>query len=479
MMQNRQKRPLKLLQSLKQLSKSFVVLMLCCLLVVGYSYKKPVKADAAATTVAVAGAVTVAAAIAALGLGVSGAMNTPAYNKACQNIWDGMSSAVQKSAIWVSGAAGQLHANLSSAFLHAVAGGMVAAYPPKSITVNFDNWTTVGHTVGVTDWALAVLLSRIQNSENVNFGVGVTNLQNLGTVVVPDVPVGATATINMFFFDATLKRIQNNSNVINICPSASSNVHGYKVDWSLTSSYYLCKAGTEYSLLSMYYKGARILGLTPTNAEKDNYFFSTFSKTLSDSDTYNPPIPTIYTPAEKSLYSNGYSVMNHKVDDVIGRIGALQGIQAGINVQLGDYAGTLAQINDAIKALTQAQVTSVDATDAAERTANDTVNKGRDTTAPKNPTMPDLKLPTGLNKKFPFCLPWDLMTCYQLFNVPAKAPVWTIPIKFDVGGIHVDHTYTFDLNSNAVLDNFLPIFKWFLNLSVLVGLIFITRKIMS
>lgn len=105
--------------------------------------------------------------------------------------------------------------------------------------------------------------------------------------------------------------------------------------------------------------------------------------------------------------------------------------------------------------------------------------KNRDTTPPKMPNMPDMELPKGLQKKFPFCLPWDLVACYKLFQVPAKAPTWSIPVNIDQGLIHVHQTYTYDLNSNNVMDTVLPIFKWFLNIAVVIGLIAITRKIMS
>jgi hypothetical protein len=432
-------------------------------------YVKPVKVEAAATTVAVAGAVTVAAAIAALGIGVSGAMNTPAYNKACQNIWDGMSSAVQKGAIWVSGAAGQLHANLSSAFLHAVVGGMVTAYPPKSINVNYSNWQTIGSTIGISNMTMQSLLGKMNSVNSIDLNDGVTNLQKLGSVVINSVPKGQTALANLFFFDASLKQEAGWDSMTSISVASSSlNVQSSSVT-SGVYHYTCCPSGTEYSLVSMYYKGIRFLGLTPTTIDSDfKYLFSMFWAAMNDPSLYTPPMPTVYNPADKSLYADGYSVMNHALDNVIGRIGALQGIQAGINVQLGDYAGTLAQINDAIKALTQAQVTSVDATDAAEKAADDTVNKGRDTTAPKNPTMPDMTIPQVITRKFPFSIPWDLYNSITILSSPGEAPKWVFP--FGKESITVDMS---PYNGVAAVA------RWGISLLFLIALIILTSRVIK
>ena len=88
-------------------------------------------------------------------------------------------------------------------------------------------------------------------------------------------------------------------------------------------------------------------------------------------------------------------------------------------------------------------------------------------------------LPTGLSKKFPFCLPWDLAACYRLFQVAPKAPVWSIPINIDQGALQVHQTYTYDLNGNKVMDTGLPVFKWFMNIGFIMMLVVLTRKIMS
>jgi hypothetical protein len=428
-------------------------------------YVKPVKVEAAATTVAVAGAVTVAVAIAALGLGVSGAMNTPAYNKACQNIWDGMSSAVQKSAIWVSGAAGQIHANLSSAFLHAVVGGMVTAYPPKSFSVNFDNWDTAGQLVGISNSTMQEFLTKCDSANVISLNTGITNLQNLGSVNIGSVAKGAQSTLSMFFLNATISRIENTS-LMDIAVSSSYKVGKSYFNFGM-SQYTGCPENTEYCLVSFNYLQSQILGLVPKSIPSSfENKYSVFW--ASDAASVAPSVPDVYIPALESLFAQGYSAMNHKVDDVISRVGALQGTQAGITAYLGDYAGTLSQINDAIKALTQAQVTSVDATDAAERTANDTVNKGRDTTAPKNPTMPDMTIPQAITRKFPFSIPWDLYNSITILASPGEAPKWVFP--FGKESITVDM-----LPYNGVA----AVARWGISLLFLIALIILTSRVIK
>lgn len=131
-----------------------------------------------------------------------------------------------------------------------------------------------------------------------------------------------------------------------------------------------------------------------------------------------------------------------------------------------------------VRAQTQAQTTGLEAT-AEDTAADEAANAGKSTIPASASNLPNFQLPTGLQKKFPFCLPWDLVACYKLFQVPAKAPVWSIPVSIDQGLIHVHQTYTYDMNSNGIMDNVLPVFKWFLNIAVVLGLIAITKKIMS
>lgn len=194
------------------------------------------------------------------------------------------------------------------------------------------------------------------------------------------------------------------------------------------------------------------------------------------------------------IYANGNSVLPKTGDKTAAAdavIGALEGTKVGhktdagtkdgIDVQVPSNANTANPSNLRDATGTQTKVVGQDVATEADKAADDTYNQtnSKDTTPPKSTSMPSLELPTGLQKKFPFCLPWDLAAIYKLFNVTPKAPVWTIPVNIDQGFLHVHQTYTYDLNQNNVLDKGLPIFKWFLNISFCIGLIFITKRIMT
>lgn len=181
----------------------------------------------------------------------------------------------------------------------------------------------------------------------------------------------------------------------------------------------------------------------------------------------------VFNPADKAFFAEGYSAMIHSFADVVARIGAIQGVIDGIRVKIGSLS------IPGIRSLTQTTILEKDITTEKDTDADDTRNKGRSTTVPKDPSMPHATLPKGIQNKFPFCLPWDLAACYRLFDVTPKAPTWNIPVNIDCGAVHVHHTYTYDLNNNNVLDQGLPVFKWFVNLAFVAGLIILTRKIMS
>lgn len=438
-------------------------------------YVKPVKVEAAVTGVTVAGCVAVSAALAALGIGVAASMNNESYTQACTNIWNGISTDIQSHVKVISDAAGYITANLSSDFLHAVVKGMVAAYPPKSINVNFSNYQSIGDTIGISNMTMQSLLHEMDTQGSINLNDGVTNLQKLGSVVINSVPKGQTALANLFFFDASLKQQDGWDSMTSISVASSSLDVQSSIVTNGMNHYTCCPSGTEYSLVSMYYKGIRYLGLTPTTIDSEfKYFYSKFWAAMNDPSLYTPPMPTVYNPADKSLYADGYSVMNHEVDDVINRVGALQGIQAGINVRLSDAVGTLTQINDAVKSLTQSQVTTVDASNTAEKTADDTANKERDTTAPKNPAMPDMTIPQAITRKFPFSIPWDLYNSIANLVSPGEAPIWKIPFKNEKLGF--DYSVTLDMSQYNTLA---ALMRWGLSLLFLMGLILVTNKLIK
>ncbi len=84
-------------------------------------------------------------------------------------------------------------------------------------------------------------------------------------------------------------------------------------------------------------------------------------------------------------------------------------------------------------------------------------NPNPDPDNPDNPTNPDT--PTNndtfladLKHLFPFCIPFDLVDCFKLFNAEPETPRVEIPVHFGI--INYDHTFVIDLkdfNSVAVV----------------------------
>lgn len=216
-------------------------------------------------------------------------------------------------------------------------------------------------------------------------------------------------------------------------------------------------------------------------------YFPTYQYLLSD-DSQGAALPANDAQASHFfplIYAQGASVLTQPQADVQSKLDAKTGEKDSTGTTTGDVVHVPADANtqnpsklrDATS--TQTKVAGQEVATETDKTADDTYNQTntKDTTPPKAADMPDLKLPTGLQRKFPFCLPWDFMALVNLFNVPAVAPVWTVPVNIDVGLVHVHQSYTYDLNSNHVLDTGLFVFKWFLNLSYTLGLVFLTRKI--
>ena len=119
-----------------RLLKSFFSILLCCALVFAYSYKKPVKAEAAMTAVTVTGAIAVAAAVSALGIGVASAISGQSYQQTCQNVWDGLSTTVQNQITLTNLAVsdGMAHVVLTQEFLKGVFNGFKSQFTQAAST---------------------------------------------------------------------------------------------------------------------------------------------------------------------------------------------------------------------------------------------------------------------------------------------------------------------------------------------------------
>lgn len=443
----------------KQVLKSALSIIVCFCMIVSFTFYKPVKAHATVTACIIGGAIAVSVAAAALGIGCSKVLPTPAYNQACQDIWDHIDYNVKKNVNAMQTAGTLVTGFLSSAFLHAVVDGFQQHYPSQVYTSQ--SWSSLENILGFTHSDVSYGWRKLDLSQY-QF-TPLSYYTNVTWSTHGYYTFGATSigTWNILIGNGTQFYSASDSLAQSMIVSNHWNTAG--ADQGLVTKIALLQAVrnsvTQYFLIDN--MGGGVVVNLPSDQTVDN------------------PKPDVYNPANENFFAQGLSVMNHKVDDVISRVAQAEGVLGGIQVYLPPIVGTLSDINDQIKSLTQSQVTQKDVTTTDDKTKNEDTNKGRNTEAPKNPDMPDLTLPTGIQKKFPFCLPWDLMALYKLFQVSPKAPNWDVPINIDQGMIHVHQTYKFDMNSNGVMDNFLPVFKWFLNLAVVAGLIFLFKKIVS
>ncbi|HBF0287497.1 TPA: hypothetical protein ACHSYA_003792 [Clostridioides difficile] len=93
---------------------------------------------------------------------------------------------------------------------------------------------------------------------------------------------------------------------------------------------------------------------------------------------------------------------------------------------------------------------------------------------PINPDVPIVGIDFGplvdamsnFKDKFPFSLPWDLGRIFQTFDVTPKAPVWEVTL--------ISAKFTIDM---TIFEKFFDISRFFIYLSFLVSLIFISVKL--
>ena len=455
----------------------------------GYSYKQPLKAEALVTTAAgTIGLVALMSTLScAIGIGIGGQNSHGDWTYYYKQMGDYVTNKFKAAGKTIADtgvldfindqANGYKTYHVSDDLMKATYEGFVAAFPPGTTLgalasneafVSAMKWTSTynPNTAVYSAWCKNLqFISRFSNYVLVNTYTKASlplNRYDLNFQMIPDSTSGTTFKIesdNGYYFSQHFDSVEYRDKYL------YGSVVQNDVQWAELTASDSANGNDVWMLIDNYgdtaYVGYKKAGSTSPG-------------------TTSVPTDVPYVPGDKGLYAQGHSVLNNSYDDVMQKIKAAQGTLDGINVRISDAVGSLQQINDQVKAQTQSQVLGQSIADTAADTAADAAtNAGRDVSIPKIPTMPDLALPTGLQKKFPFCLPWDLAACYRLFQVSPKAPVWTIPVNINVGMVHIDKTYTYDLNSMGVLDQVLPVFKWFEDLLFVLGLIMITRKIMS
>ena len=85
----------------------------------------------------------------------------------------------------------------------------------------------------------------------------------------------------------------------------------------------------------------------------------------------------------------------------------------------------------------------------------------------------DIETPDSIIDKFPFCLPFDIYTVYNLLSAPPIAPQFEIP--FEMEG-YFDYSIEVDLSEFEMVAT---IVRWFLYIIFIIGLILVTNKLIG
>lgn len=488
-------------KKLRRLLKSFLSILLCCFLITAYSYKKPVKADAAMTaTATITGALVIAGVFSALGIGISAKHDNVSYVQECSNIWNRISenTRMQIALTGLNVSNGLAKVVLTQQFIREAFDQIRSAWPQVSESTVSGPFTS-SQFQSVTN--LSSSLANYVYGSIVSLSHG-SDISYCGDMTIPSVAdTGLTYSLPITGLVITSQSPTHftdfNDESNNVTLSTSWYISGSAMSNSFAS---IASANTYLNNINFWYQYNCLIFPSASNWSMytavyggTTYLYLT-AKSICDGVTYmcridgDPgAIPIfgqdLFNPAIDSLFAEGDSVMVNPVDDVIGDIAGRVGNPDGtipISVPVsGDVAGDRDIADQQTR--TQSDTLGRDIATDADKTADTDYNdkQDKDTTLPKSASMPSMLLPTGLAKKFPFCLPWDLAACYRLFQVSPKAPVWTIPINIDQGALHLHKTYTYDLNGNNVMDTCLPVFKWFLNIGFIIALIILTKKIMS
>lgn len=82
----------------------------------------------------------------------------------------------------------------------------------------------------------------------------------------------------------------------------------------------------------------------------------------------------------------------------------------------------------------------------------------------------ELKMDVNINRKFPFCIPWDLIDCVKALSATGKAPKFNFPFKI---GKLCNETVTIDFSQ---FEQLAVVVRYFTTLSYIVGLVLLTRN---
>lgn len=91
----------------------------------------------------------------------------------------------------------------------------------------------------------------------------------------------------------------------------------------------------------------------------------------------------------------------------------------------------------------------------------------------------NMKAPSLIFQKFPFCIPWDLYAAFAVLQADAVAPVFTfmVPINFSIiGGSNSEYEIEVDFSE---YETAIAVFRWCVLVTFVVGLVLATRKLIG
>lgn len=460
----------RLCKMLKRSAKLIVCLVLCFALVWGYSYKKPVEVHAVATgtAVTVVGSIVVLGILGALGINIVASQNNESVQELCNNIWvnSGLKKTVGDGIEGIK-EGGRTVYNVTTDMIRAVdtevRKAWVAADDFTAIAKYFNYFSINRDSVNVND---------IQ-AMFVNRDMVVT----LGASADWSTKNFASFTIRKIMKNETTKYLLNAEGTAYITTKAiSSNYFSYSYNVTGGSTAddpsflvsYLSNNVLVYTVLALRDDGSYRLSNI-----NDSYFLECTGQ-IPASDASGD---SAYKDASRDkFYWDGYSAGLHTQDEVIARlqerVGKLES-DGSTTIPIAN-TGSNVYVDGNNKAQTQDQTVDSEVSSEAEKAEAQEANEaeGKDTSFPK-PNIPDFSIPALLLKKFPFSIPWDLKNSISGLVATPVPPKFVIPFlhKSDWG---INEDITVDLSQ---FETVATVCRWGFSVLWVVGLIFITRKL--
>lgn len=107
---------------------------------------------------------------------------------------------------------------------------------------------------------------------------------------------------------------------------------------------------------------------------------------------------------------------------------------------------------------------------------NPNPNPGTETETKPDDIDPEEAKTPGLQLKFPFCIPWDVVKLVTVLSNTKKCPKFTIPFKLDNKLVNIDYAIKIDFSD---YDKVIAVLRWFLLFSWIFFLVMITRKMLG